>query len=390
MRSLLLKTLIILVAITFAFSLVEVALRLTHYGEANGVHLERFVEYDPLLGWRHKRNFSSELITDEYHTTLRFDANGLRGKERPYAKPPNVSRILVLGDSFVEGYAVQVQDRFTEILEATLGSPFEVIALGVAGYSTDQELLSLEQTGWKYQPDLVVLAFYYNDVWGNGSTNIGPAMRIQKPVFTTDAAGNLTLTNVPVPYPARAMQDRLRVYGLIRNVVKGNRWLHSRAIKTGLAHGQLPDDRPMGGVGSADEFSVFQKTETAEVKTEWTITRALLRRMKREATERGVALAVLYVPTRVELSAEEWNKLRIQPDYDPGEVAGRLAGICQAEDIPYIDPSDRFREVAKGSQLYYPRDVHWTPAGNRLAAQILADYVQSSWRGARQQTASGR
>ncbi len=383
MRSLLPKTLLVLVAIALAVGLAEVALRLTHYGEAKGVHLEGFMEYDPLLGWRHKRNFSSELIQLEYHTTLQFDANGMRGRERPYTKPKNVSRILVLGDSFVEGYAVQVQDRFTEILEATLGSPFEVIALGVAGYSTDQELLSLEQEGWKYEPDLVVLAFYYNDVWGNGSRSLLPmVIRTQKPVFVMDASGSLTLTNVPVPYPKPTkptLRDRFKLYDLIRRTMKGSQLLRSLALKAGLAEeAQPPERRPMGGVGSPDEFEVYQKTETKNVEREWSITRALLRRMKQEADQRGVRLVVFYVPTRVELSAEDWSNRRIPADYDAGEVARKLAGICKTEDIPCIDPSDHFREAAKRSQLYYVRDVHWNPAGNRLAAQILAEYVRSS------------
>lgn len=383
MPSLLPKTLLVLVAITLAVGLAEVALRLTHYGETNGVRLEKFMEYDPLLGWRHKRNFSSEVITPEYHTTLRFDANGMRGRERPYTKPKNVSRILVLGDSFVEGYAVQVQDRFTEILEATLGSPFEVIALGVAGYSTDQELLLLEQEGWKYEPDLVVLAFYYNDVWGNGSRSLLPmVIRTQKPVFVMDASGDLTLTNVPVPYPTPTkptLRDRLKVYDLIRRTMKGSQLLRSLAVKAGVAEEAQPlEQRPMGGMGSPDEFEVYQKTETKKVEREWSITQVLLRRMKQEADQRGVRFVVFYVPTRVELSAEEWRNFHIPADYDPREVTRKLVGICEAEGIPYIEPSDRFREAAQQGRLYYARDVHWNPAGNRLAAQILAEYVLSS------------
>ena len=35
---------------------------------------------------------------------------------------------------------------------------------GTAGYSTDQEMLFYETEGHRYQPRVVVLFFYYNDV----------------------------------------------------------------------------------------------------------------------------------------------------------------------------------------------------------------------------------
>lgn len=165
MRSMLIKAALILVGIALSVGLVEEGLRLARYGKAKEFSFSRVVEYDPLLGWRHKRNASYELITSEYRVTLRYDANGMRGSNKPHAKPQNVSRIVVLGDSFVDGYTVQVQDLVTEVLQGSLGPQFDVINLGVVGYSIDQEFLLLEQEGWKYQTDLVILAFFFNDVW---------------------------------------------------------------------------------------------------------------------------------------------------------------------------------------------------------------------------------
>lgn len=382
MRSMLIKGPLVVVSVILAIALAEAGLRLTHYGEANQIHLEKFTDYDPVLGWRHKTNFSYELVMDGYRTMLRYDAKGWRGLDRPYAKPQSVFRIVVLGDSFVDGVAVQTEDRFTEILEASLGPQFEVIALGVAAYSTDQELLLLEQEGWKYQPDLVVLAFYFNDVWANGSPYAANATNTAKPVFVTDAGGNLILINVPVPQSASPLRERFKVYNLIRTAIKGNHLLNTLAIKAVLLHGDTdphPHPRPMGGVGTPDEFQIFQQTETLKVSREWTITQALLRRMKQEAEQREAGLVVFYIPTRVELSGEEWRNAHIPSDYDPGKVARRLGTICKIEGIPYIEPSDRFRERAEQGPFYYP-DTHWNPSGNHLAAQILAEYVRGSWR----------
>ena len=385
MRRRLISIALVFGSVILAMGLAEAALRVAHYGQTHHVALDKAMQYDPLLGWRNKPGVSIELVTPEYRTILHRNASGLRGSDRQYSKPQNVSRIIVLGDSFVDGYTVRTEDRLTEVLEASLGGQFEVINLGVSGYSTDQELLMLEQEGWKYQPDVVVLAFYFNDVWGNASSYLGNNVNTKKPFFARDASGELRLSNVPVPYPAVSLHERMELYDLIRTVVKGNHWLHQLATKVGLAYDARHSSGKAAGVAGYwallldDEFKVYETTESPDVKKEWAITQALLRRMKLETEQRGVPLVVFYVPTRVELSPEEWRNTHLPPAYDPGEVARRLAGICKAEGLPYIDPSDRFKESA--ITMYYANDPHWNAAGHHLAGQMLAEYVRATTRG---------
>jgi lysophospholipase L1-like esterase len=364
-------------SVILALGAVEAALRLTHYGEGNLIHLEKFVEYDPEMGWRHKRNFSSEFVNDETHTTLQFNANGWRGPLRPYVKPAGVTRIVVLGGSFVDGYSVPTEERLTEVMEANLGPKFEVINLGVVGYGTDQALLLLEQEGLKYQPDLIVLAFSYNDVWRNGSRYFANTNhRVQKPLFVADGSGNLTLTNVPVPLPMSNAPEQLKVYSLVRTVVKGNPLLHGMAMKAGMAE--------TTGFVWGEEFPVYRRMENTTFAQSWALTQDLLRRLKQDAQQRGIRFVVFYIPPRIELSAEEWNGAHLPPDHDPEKVASRLSAICQAEEIAYIDPSSRYKEAAKLGPLFYSRDTHWNPAGHRLAGNILAEYVRSNLRSASQ------
>lgn len=374
------KGTLLVASLGIASGLAELALRVSHYGEANRTPLQKLMEYDPLLGWRHKRNISSEMVSDEYRINVQYNAEGWRSASRGFNKPPNVFRIVVLGDSFVDGYTIPVQDRFTEVLEANLKSQAEVINLGVAGYSTDQELLLLEQEGWKYAPDLVVLAFYYNDVWGNGSRYFSESTTTQKPVFLPDAGGNLSLGNVPVPYSAPALQDRFRLYGLVRTAVKRNRLLYAATVKAGLADSTLPDHSrpsPTGAAGGAEEFAVYHSTETPELAREWSITQALLRKMKQEVEQHNAHLMILYVPTRIELLPAEWSGAHLPQDYDHSVVVQRLVKICQAENIPYLDPSNRFTSVG-ADRLYYPRDPHWNATGHQVVGETLAEYLRSS------------
>ena len=376
MRSFLAGVSLVLVSVALSAGLAELALRLTHYGDENPMHLVAFMDFDPLLGWWHKRNYMGVMAKDEFRATLQYDANGIRGLDPLYNKPQGARRVVVIGDSFVDGYTVATPERMTEVLASRLGKRFEVVNLGVGAYSTDQELLLLERQGWKYQPDLVLLAFYYNDVFFNGEKSLGPA---QKPLFAMDN-GNLRLTNVPVPYPVQHFRDRFKLLQLIQTILRYNPAVHKAAIRVGLLHDELPEDFPHPGWagGSWEDFAVYQKTETPEYAKAWAITQALLQKMKKETEQHGAQFLVFYIPARIEAYPEEWRSDHLPADYDPDIVRERLSQLCKTEGISYIDPSDRFLEAARSSQLYYLHDLHWNAAGHRLAGEILAGHLQNS------------
>jgi GDSL-like Lipase/Acylhydrolase family len=368
------SALLIVLSLALTGILGEVGLRVVSQGRGR-FSLHGFTQYDPLLGWRIAPNAYLKVVREDYSTVLQYGPKGLRGKDRPYAKPAGVSRILVLGDSFVDGFSVPVESRVSEVLESRLGPKTEVVNLGVSAYSTDQELLMLESEGWKYQPDLVVLFFYYNDVWMNGQRLYGGAT--YKPAFRLDEGGNLVLTGVPVPKPAPAWEDRSKLYGLIREAIKASPSVY-RLIRFGHAAPAATLPMPAGAGGSVDQFRVYQKEDKPELRRVWAITQALLRRMNQETQEHGGRFLVFYVPTPVELSVQEWRESNIPASYGPEVVIQHVAQICSAERIALLDPSHRFQEAGKNGPLSYAHDVHWTPAGHRLAADLVTEYIQST------------
>ncbi|HYM10498.1 MAG TPA: SGNH/GDSL hydrolase family protein, partial [Bryobacterales bacterium] len=187
------------VSVLATLAVAEFAIRITPLGRPR-LDLTPFLQYNPRLGWSNRPFARGTVYDREYVTYLQYNSKGMRGPERPYAKPPGTYRILALGDSFVDGYTVALDDRVTEQLERLLHAAktpprVETIAMGVAGYSTDQELLWLESEGLRYEPDLVVLLFFDNDIYGNGL----PYFFGAKPQFLWNGRA-LALHNVPVPH----------------------------------------------------------------------------------------------------------------------------------------------------------------------------------------------
>lgn len=78
-------------------------------------------------------------------------------------------RILVLGDSYVEGAGVRRQERFCSRLQTLLMKTdlqAQVIAAGVGGWNTADEADFLERHGRKLAPDVVVVGYVLNDAEG--------------------------------------------------------------------------------------------------------------------------------------------------------------------------------------------------------------------------------
>jgi hypothetical protein len=151
--------------------------------------------YDQELGWFPIRNNLCQ-FQDERLINIKNNADGFRDAAHG-AKVKK--RIAFLGDSFVWGYDVEANERFTEKLQLLMPD-WEVLNLGVSGYGTDQEYLMLQKWFDRYQPDVLALIFSDNDVEEN-SLNIVHG-GYYKPYFE-EADHALVERGVPVPKSIR-------------------------------------------------------------------------------------------------------------------------------------------------------------------------------------------
>jgi GDSL-like Lipase/Acylhydrolase family len=398
--------------------LLEVVLHAVGFPRTKTGHQRFFVEYDADRGWRNVPGARGQFSTDEYDVALEYNSRGIRGPERAYEKPPGTYRIVMLGDSFIEGYSVPREERVAEVLEGLLAARdpsrrYEVIALGTAGYSTDQELLWLESEGLRYRPDLVVVMFYMNDVWFNGQSKY---WRGEKPAFVLED-GALRLTNVPVPdtrsEKAKTAKNRDRGHGL-KHWIRANSKLYALAARSlenspGLREWAArlglisPRDEPReddGGPQVADELSVFQKDEPKATESAWEVTEALLARMARSAAAAGAGFVAFHIPFKGVVYPESWGPILTrlgipEAGLDRERVRDRFLGICRQQGLDCIEPTDRFTTAAAerardGQRLYYVQDNHWNPGGHRLAAEILAEEVERQRTGSRDRPSPGR
>src|SRR5262249_24796483 len=118
---------------------------------------------------RSRANDDRVLTRPEFSVRVTTNALGFREPRLPAPKPPGTVRIVVLGDSFTQGYGVDESDAYPRRLEALQGAwdrsrRYDVINLGVPGSSPPDYLYNLREVGLAYHPDVVVVAVMANDV----------------------------------------------------------------------------------------------------------------------------------------------------------------------------------------------------------------------------------
>jgi hypothetical protein len=105
-------------------------------------------------------------------------------------KAAGTFRILVFGDSVTFGHGAVYETTYPYLLEGKLESwrpdvRWQVWNLGVPGYNTGQELAYLREVGTRYDPDLVVIGFYENDLIDNVVPNPTALARAKSTVQRT-------------------------------------------------------------------------------------------------------------------------------------------------------------------------------------------------------------
>jgi hypothetical protein len=352
----------------------------------------QYTEHHPLLGWRHRPGARADFPQGPYV----INSRGLRDAERDYQAAPGVERVLVLGDSFAEGFSVSLEDAVSQVLERRLverGCAAEVLNGGTVGYSTDQEYLWYREEGARYGPRVVLLLLYYNDVLYNGRGGMGAT---PKPLFTF-AGGQPRVKNLPLPVVAPFRADPTPPPGgsaalrwLERRMAGGWPGAHAALARLGLWRARGLEAAPM-------EMRIFESPPPEEVQQAWLFTRHLLRLLNEEVAARGARLLVAYVPSKMEVSDRDWHLTRARyglagaqrpfsgsgaGQWERGRLARLLVETGGQSGFPVLDLTDPLRKAERGwrGAPYHPQGGHWNAAGHEVAAdQVERALLDRGW-----------
>lgn len=251
------------------------------------------------------------------------------------------SRILVLGDSFAQGFAADIGKSFAETLEALLPESI-VWNAGISGTGTSQAVASFRQFAPQLKPHLTVLSFYMNDFRDN-LIPLNGWMQLQ------DGAGNLQFIRASyidrwgneVAWPP----DVLFAYAS-RNYLPP---LNDMERLIGLTR--------LGSVGlrALDQLSnAYGQNSFAEQEAQ---TGRYLAELRDLALEHNSGLLVLVIPRGKNIGSPS------QHYYSAGNLMAELG-------IPHM----RLEPLLVWAEDYAkPPDEHWNNRGHQRIGAMLAD-----------------
>jgi len=323
-----------------------------------------FYQYDRELGFRIRPGVAG---------SNRF---GFNDRDYPLERQPGIYRILFVGDSFSWkglqewNYTVVLEQMFEEHFG---GHRVDVINAGYTMTATGEQLAMLRKCGLQYNPDLVVLGFFVgNDVLD--------ASRFRKRIVVGDTYFDIDARNERL-FLGRPMVGQSRLLAFVKQ-----RW--KAHTSTEKSHGPDHTDLFERDVYLEIERQRMQVCETnrvgrGEFSEQYTVACEDIAAMRDLLQPRRIGFTVALFPDEFqvedELARDVFEKFALKPeDYDLALLQKKIGACASGLTIPCLDLLDAFRAHGVTNDLYLPRNTHWNEAGNRLAAQVLFDYLLPS------------
>ena len=332
------------IVLMLTFALLEGSLRLYHYVSPSFIFPDNS-----------DNRFRGKPFDSNYGFTL--NSRGFHDTEFQQEKPPGLSRIVGIGDSFVFG-VVPYEYNFLTLLENKMntsprGRSFEILNMGIPATSPREYFSVLVKEALPLKPDAALICIFV----GNDFIEISP-----KPV----------LHHSFVISAAKYVIDSLRY-------VEPN--------KGHGGHSQYNDEAP----SFSETYFLEMEAMRTEVydQTSPMLSERLERVMfwideiRNACNNNGIELFVLLIPDELQVNTElqeqvlkklGTNKYKLDFDRPNRRVGEEL----RARKIRYVDLLEPFRLKTKKFRLYKPRDTHWNIAGNRLAADLLYDFLHEA------------
>lgn len=161
------KLALLLTGVFFGLFVVEVTLRFLKPPQLSFTQMPCIYIKDEQLGYTYKSSATEWIYRNfEIDNTVKTNSMGFHDIEHDMNE--KVPRVLVIGDSSTASTHIDISKGWTQTLQRELGknknSDIEVINLGLDGTGTDVHLAILKKYLPIFKPELVILAFYENDV----------------------------------------------------------------------------------------------------------------------------------------------------------------------------------------------------------------------------------
>ena len=297
-----------------------------------------------------KSGFEGYLKSAEYNIHVKINSKGIRDIERPYSTPGSVFRILSLGDSYAFGIGVGFEQLYLTILEKNLKTQFkhkiEIIKAGFPGGCTTDYLKYLQEEGYKYEPDMILVNFCL----GNDVFSENPSIYSSSP--------DMQFIDIK-----QFLKDNTYTYPFLINRVKQIGFLRKIFSSLGI----------VSNTWGSYILDLLNTKKQDLFNPNWEIVFANIKEINNYAPT-----SLILIPYREQVDSEALDKYAQLISYDTDSIDVTIPGkklikFGRDIDIQVIDLLTDFKKEfnKNGIPLFYAIDPHFNIQGNTVAAHAI-------------------
>ena len=303
---------------------------------------ERFMpERSMIFGHRHTPNSSFRVkknCIDNYYT---FNEFGFRDSLQSLKS--NNTRVVVIGDSFMEGVGVAENERLSDVIENITNITH--LNFGMADKGTTQAFVIYDSIASKYEHDMVLFSIFpQNDVIDDDPTK-GKSVSSIRPCWVGNFP-DYDLQFVPKEAPTYKNTN------LLKKVLKRFTYSYDALFSLKESIKFQLNGKPQETLDGYYQFSDNQ-----------------LNRMKysimklQQSAKRPIT--IICIPAHIDFS--------INTD---SSIEEPLKLFCDSIGVEFIGLMDVFKSQSPNprNDFYLACDAHWNPLGHKIAAEYLLDY----------------
>ena len=366
LKTALLKVLLLGFSVVFTCLIAEVVLRFVH--PPRQTQLEPQVTYTKAARDLEKSRpvgyFHVAPNQTGYNLEAPVTSNSLGIRNREVGpKGADSFRIVALGDSHTFGFAVEETKSWPRLLETKLRARYqkrkcEVINGGIGGLAIEQEIQLFKDLILPLEPDLVLLAYYWNDMpmpgrpleaWPEDQEMIAPSMKAPR------------TTPRPAQLQSAGWIDAIR--GLLKKSYLIY-WVVQRipALQMSFYPSNVTEWKRM----------TLEGKSSTRVDAAWKFVHSQLAELKRLGTEHNFQVNVIVIPLFEQM---------VTTGYSDEQYQGRLRSACDALNLSLIDPLDSIRSAKPTyPEFFIPFDGHpngkvYEPLAEEVSRHILENIL---------------
>lgn len=395
-RRLLLNASLLVVSVLVSVSLVELALSVGGFPTERGLRIT------------HPPDFHETRRHLEYEYDFITNSLGLRNVEISEDKPSGVYRILLAGDSFVEGIGVNGDSTISSFLERELndGHLVQTINGGLQATGAFEQGRLVRHVGYKLDLDGLLFFVFDNDV-----SDARASQRVEDMARDDldKRSGIKSMAHFlwPRTYTASSlawtrMRQLLDRTDTVSRIVLGAeaRGISEARIEEWKAnvlpeYGEAIED----GTIAASIFSLSLVSphywsgcidlDQPAMEEKFAKMIELLSANVSDAKDHGIEVGVVYIPSKFQYDpaahapGEPWvlagADIRSRWLSGKAPIRARLETWASRIGVRYLDMTPYYRDATrKGERLTWRLDEHLNAEGNRFTAAVIANWLRES------------